>query len=61
MTTYNRAADVRLAFLLTYITLAWMTVDGAAALVLGWASHSQLLVAFGMDSVVELSSAGVLL
>jgi divalent metal cation (Fe/Co/Zn/Cd) transporter len=56
-----RSDDVRLALLLTYITLAWMTVEGAASLWLGWASKSLLLEAFGIDSVVELFSASVLL
>src|SRR3989440_1550649 len=56
-----RAADVRLALLLTYITLGWMTIEGAASLLLGWASKSLLLEAFGIDSVIELFSAGVLL
>src|SRR5204862_3585125 len=59
--TSSRAADIRLALLLTYITLGWMAVEGAAALLLGWASKSLLLEAFGIDSVVELFSAGVLL
>jgi divalent metal cation (Fe/Co/Zn/Cd) transporter len=56
-----RAADLRLALLLTYITLGWMTIEGAAALLLGWASKSLLLEAFGIDSVIELFSAAVLL
>src|SRR5438270_1571651 len=57
----ERADDVRLALLLTYITLGWMTIEGAASLLLGWASKSLLLEAFGVDSVIELFSAGVLL
>ena len=57
----QRAADLQLALLLTYITLGWMTIEGAASLLLGWASKSLLLEAFGIDSVVELFSAGVLL
>jgi divalent metal cation (Fe/Co/Zn/Cd) transporter len=57
----QRADDVRIALLLTYITLGWMTIEGAAALLLGWASKSLLLEAFGIDSVIELFSAGVLL
>lgn len=57
----GRAADVNFALWLTYITLAWMTIEGAASLLLGWASQSLLLQAFGIDSVVELFSAGVLL
>src|SRR5881275_3270519 len=57
----KRSDDVRFALLLTYITLGWMTIEGAASLLLGWASKSLLLEAFGIDSVVELFSAGVLL
>jgi len=56
-----RGADVKLALLLTYITLGWMTLEGASALILGWASKSLLLEAFGIDSVIELFSASVLL
>ncbi len=52
-----RSDDVRLALLLTYITLGWMTIEGAASLLLGWASKSLLLEAFGIDSVIELFSA----
>src|SRR6266487_3242530 len=57
----SRADAVRLALLLTYITLGWMTIEGAASLLLGWISKSLLLEAFGIDSVIELFSAGVLL
>lgn len=60
-TTSERTADVRLALRLTYLTLAWMTLEGAAALWLGVKSHSLLLEGFGADSVIELFSAGVLL
>src|SRR5713226_6089385 len=59
--TSQRSEDVRFALLLTYITLGLMTIEGAASLLLGWASKSLLLEAFGIDSVVELFSAGVLL
>ena len=59
--TSQRSEDVRFALLLTYITLGWMTIEGAASLLLGWTSKSLLLEAFGIDSVVELFSAGVLL
>jgi divalent metal cation (Fe/Co/Zn/Cd) transporter len=57
----QRSEDVRLALLLTYITLGWMTIEGTASLLLGWASGSLLLEAFGIDSVIELFSAAVLL
>src|SRR6266699_2693762 len=57
----RRSEDIRFALLLTYITLGWMTIEGAASLLLGWASKSLLLEAFGIDSVIELFSAAVLL
>lgn len=56
----QRSEDVQLGLCLTYITLGWMTIEGAASLLLGWASKSLLLEAFGIDSVIELFSAGVL-
>jgi divalent metal cation (Fe/Co/Zn/Cd) transporter len=59
--TSTREGDLKFALLLTYITLVWMTIEGAASLLLGWASKSLLLEAFGIDSVIELFSAGVLL
>src|SRR5213595_1771257 len=57
----KRSDDVRFALLLTYITLGWMIMEGAASLLLGWASKSLLLEAFGIDNVIELFSAAVLL
>jgi divalent metal cation (Fe/Co/Zn/Cd) transporter len=57
----RRFGDLQLALLLTYITIGWMTVEGAASLLLGWASKSLLLEAFGIDSVIELFSGFVLL
>src|SRR5881409_710961 len=59
--TASRADALRRALLLTYITIGWMTIEGAASLLHGWASKSLLLEAFGTDSVIELFSAAVLL
>lgn len=56
-----RAADVRTALRLTYITLVWMTIEGIASILLGVVSQSILLEAFGIDSAIELFSALVLL
>jgi divalent metal cation (Fe/Co/Zn/Cd) transporter len=56
-----RAADVRIALRLTYITLVWMTIEGIASITLGFLSQSILLEAFGIDSAVEVFSASVLL
>jgi hypothetical protein len=36
-----------------------MTIEGAASLLVGWASKSLLLEAFGIDGVVELFSADI--
>src|SRR5262249_44435575 len=55
------ADNLERALLMTYITIGWMTIEGAASLLLGWASKSLLLEAFGIDSVIELFSAAVLL
>ena len=57
----SRADNLKRALWLTYITIGWMTIEGAASLVLGWASKSLLLEAFGIDSVIELFSGFVLL
>src|SRR5258708_2671254 len=57
----GRAQDVRLALVLTWITIVWMLIEGVASLALGFASRSLLLEAFGLDSVLELVSAFVLL
>jgi divalent metal cation (Fe/Co/Zn/Cd) transporter len=57
----ERSNDVRFGLLLTYITIGWMTIEAFGSLLLGWVSKSLLLEAFGIDSVVELFSAGVLL
>lgn len=48
------------AFLLEYLTLAWMTVEATVGIVSGVAANSLTLVAFGIDSVIELASAGIL-
>jgi len=57
----KRTADIQLALRLTYATLAWMLVEGGAALWLGAKSRSLLLEGFGLDSVLEMASAGILL
>jgi hypothetical protein len=48
------------AFLLEYATLAWMVIEAAVAIGSGLVAHSLVLVAFGIDSVIELASAAVL-
>ena len=60
-TIRDRTVMIRQAFWLEYLTLAWMTVEAAVAIVSGIAANSLTLVAFGIDSVIELASAGVLI
>lgn len=58
---FDRAVLVRAAFRLEWLTIAWMTVEAAIAIAAGWTAHSLLLIAFGLDSVIELASAGVVM
>lgn len=51
---------IQQAFQLEYLTLAWMTIEAAIAIGSGIAARSLTLVAFGVDSLIELASAGVL-
>jgi hypothetical protein len=57
---HDRAALVQQAFRLEYITLAWMTIEAAVAIGSGVAADSLTLIAFGIDSLIELASATVL-
>src|SRR3984893_3154532 len=58
--TDGRAALIRQAVRLEYITLSWMTVEAAVAIGSGVAADSLTLTAFGIDSLIELASAVVL-
>jgi divalent metal cation (Fe/Co/Zn/Cd) transporter len=57
----HRTALTRQAFRLEWLTVAWMTVEGAVAIGAGVAAGSLTLMAFGLDSVIELVSACVLI
>lgn len=59
-TPSGRPRDVRAALWLEYFTLAWMTLEFASAVALGLLSRSLLLLAFGLDSLIELVSAAVM-
>lgn len=52
---------VRKAFRLEWITIGWMSVEAIVAVAAGVIAHSLLLIAFGIDSVIELASACVLI
>jgi divalent metal cation (Fe/Co/Zn/Cd) transporter len=49
--TYRRLA--RRARTLSWLSLAWMTVEGAVAIVAGLVASSIALVGFGLDSAIE--------
>jgi divalent metal cation (Fe/Co/Zn/Cd) transporter len=57
----SRSGMIRQAFRLEYITLAWMSLEAAVAIGSGVVAQSLVLIAFGLDSVIELASAGVLI
>lgn len=59
--TMERSALIERAFLLEYLTVTWMVVEAVVAVWSGVISGSTSLVAFGLDSVIELASAGVLI
>jgi divalent metal cation (Fe/Co/Zn/Cd) transporter len=56
----QRAKLIRQAFRLEWLSVAWMAVEATVAVASGIAARSITLVAFGLDSVIELASAGVL-
>ena len=61
VTVDRRAALVREAFCLEYLTVAWMVIEAGVAIGSGIVARSVTLIAFGIDSVIELASAGVLI
>jgi divalent metal cation (Fe/Co/Zn/Cd) transporter len=56
----ERPALIREAFRLEWLTMGWMVVEAVVALGSGIAAGSVVLLAFGLDSIIELISAGVL-
>jgi divalent metal cation (Fe/Co/Zn/Cd) transporter len=57
----DRLSLIRQAFRLEYLTLAWMTIESTVSIGSGIAANSLVLVAFGLDSLIEAASAAVLL
>jgi divalent metal cation (Fe/Co/Zn/Cd) transporter len=57
----DRRALIGLAFRLEWATIGWMTVEAGVALAAGVAAGSLSLLAFGLDSAIELISALVLI
>lgn len=57
----DRTSLIRDAFRLEWLTIGWMSIEAVVALISGVAAGSLVLIAFGLDSVIELISAGVLM
>jgi divalent metal cation (Fe/Co/Zn/Cd) transporter len=56
-----RALLIRAAFRLEWFAVAWMVIEAVVALASGVIAQSISLTAFGIDSLIELASAGVLI
>src|SRR5579872_180442 len=59
--TANREAAARRGRNVEYFTIAWNSVEGLVAVVLGALAGSISLIGFGIDSVIEVISGSVLL
>ena len=57
----TRAAAVHRGLSLEYFTVAWNLLEALVALVSGTAAGSIALIGFGLDSLIEVSSGGILL
>jgi len=58
---HDHIAAVRAGVRIEIVTVVWMTIEAAIALGAGVVARSILLTAFGVDSVIELVTGGVLL
>jgi divalent metal cation (Fe/Co/Zn/Cd) transporter len=57
----DRLPFIREAFRLEWLTIGWMTVEAGVSIWAGVTAGSLVLLVFGLDSVIELASAGVLM
>jgi divalent metal cation (Fe/Co/Zn/Cd) transporter len=57
----DRTETVRLGRRLEYFTIAWNTLEGLVAVIVGAVAGSISLVGFGIDSFIEVTSGSVLL
>ncbi len=55
------ATDIRAGIRVEWLTIVWMAIEAIVSVGAGLAAGSIALIAFGVDSVIELVSAGVLL
>lgn len=57
----ERASEIRSGVRIEVITIIWMVIEMAVAIGAGITAGSILLTAFGIDSLIELISGGILL
>ena len=57
----TRATEIRLGIRIEVISIIWMVIEMAVSIGAGIAAGSILLTAFGIDSLIELVSGGILL
>jgi divalent metal cation (Fe/Co/Zn/Cd) transporter len=58
-TAEDRHRLTRCGFWLEYASMAWMTVEAAAAIAAGVIASSIALIGFGLDSVIEFFAAAI--
>ena len=56
-----RNEQIRLGVWIELVTIVWMTIEASVAITVGIATHSVSLQGFGIDSIVELITGGILL
>jgi divalent metal cation (Fe/Co/Zn/Cd) transporter len=52
---------IRRARTLSLLSIGWMTVEAGVAIIAAFVAGSVALLAFGLDSLIELASAGTIL
>ena len=57
----TRAAAIERGVRLEYVTIGWNLLEGAVGLLAGAVAGSIALIGFGLDSLIEVSSGGILL
>jgi divalent metal cation (Fe/Co/Zn/Cd) transporter len=57
----ERLPLVREAFRLEWLTIGWMTIEAVVSIGAGLVAGSLVVLAFGLDSLIELASAAVLM
>jgi divalent metal cation (Fe/Co/Zn/Cd) transporter len=57
----DRLPLIREAFRLEWLTIGWMTIEAVVSIGAGLLAGSLVVLAFGLDSLIELASAGALM